>query len=157
MNTFATVAQNTKATTTRKAFSRDTTVSTFIAADAAIVWTLLTNASNYPRWNSTIPSIEGEIKGGEKIKLRSTLDEKRVFKLKVKDFKPEKLLVWGDGKGNRVFTISKEEGGLRVIMQQKIGGLMFPMYAKYIPSFDESFNQFISDLKNEAEAILETK
>ena len=38
-------------------------------------------------------------------------------------------------------------------MTERIGGLMFPMYAKYIPSFDESFNAFAADLKKEAELI----
>jgi hypothetical protein len=42
-------------------------------------------------------------------------------------------------------------------MTEKIGGLMFPMYAKYIPSFDESFEQFAADLKKEAEIINQTK
>lgn len=32
-------------------------------------------------------------------------------------------------------------------------GLMFPMYARYIPSFDASFDAFAADLKKEAEAI----
>jgi hypothetical protein len=30
---------------------------------------------------------------------------------------------------------------------------MFPMYAKYIPSFDASFDAFAADLKKEAELI----
>ena len=50
-----------KATTIRKTFSRETSVSTTIQADAGIVWALLTNASDYPRWNSTVVSIKGEI------------------------------------------------------------------------------------------------
>ena len=100
--------------------------------------------------------MEGEIKPGEKIKLKSTLDEKRIFKLKVKVFEPEKRMVWGNGQGNRVYTLTKNENGLTFTMTEKIGGLMFPMYAKYIPPFDESFEQFAVDLKKEAEAISET-
>lgn len=42
-------------------------------------------------------------------------------------------------------------------MTEKIGGLMFPMYAKMIPSFDQSFDQFASDLKKEAEKIMSAK
>jgi len=155
MTTTAVMAQ--KANTIKKTFSRETTVSINIDADASIVWTLLTNASDFPRWNSTVVSLEGEIKLGEKIQLKSTLDEKRTFKLKVKELEPEKKMVWGDGKGNRVYTITKNGNGVTFTMTEKIGGLMFPLYAKYIPPFNESFEQFAADLKKEAETISKTK
>lgn len=152
------MAQNGKATTTRKTFSRETAVSIDIKSDPAIVWKLLTNASDYPRWNSTVVSIEGNIAKDEKIRLKSTLDPKRTFKLKVKEFEPNKHLAWGDGKGTRNYTIkSTGNGTLTFAMDEKIGGLMFPMYAKYIPPFDKSFEQFAADLKKEAETIMATK
>ena len=157
MTTSIAVAQDGVATTTKTTFNRETTVSTTIAAEASIVWALLTNASDFPRWNSTITSLEGNIVLGGKIVLKSTLDEERSFKLKVKEFEKDQRMVWGDGKGNRVYTISKNNGGgVTFSMTEKIGGLMFPMYAKYIPSFDESFSQFAADLKKEAESIAST-
>ena len=152
------MAQSGKASTIKKTFSRETAVKIDIQADAPIIWTLLTHAADYPRWNTTITSLEGEIKLGEKIRLKSTLDEKRVFKLKVKEYEPEKRLVWGDGKGSRVYSLKPlDGGGIQFQMTEKIGGLMFPLYAKYIPSFDESFEQFAADLKKEAEAIQQAK
>lgn len=156
--TTSTMAQNGKAATFKTTFHRETSVRIDIKADAAIVWALLTKASDYPRWNSTVTSIEGKIALGEKIKLKSILDAKRTFKLKVKEFESEKRLVWGDGQGSRVYTITKNGNGtLTFSMTEKIGGLMFPMYAKMIPSFDQSFEQFASDLKNESEIIMNTK
>jgi uncharacterized protein YndB with AHSA1/START domain len=146
------------ATTVKTTFSRETSVSADIKADAAIVWALLTKASDYPRWNSTVTSLEGNIALGETIKLKSILDAKRTFKLKVKEFEPEKKLVWGDGQGNRVYTITKNgNGAVKFSMVEKIGGLMFPMYAKMIPPFDQSFDQFASDLKKESETIMNSK
>jgi uncharacterized protein YndB with AHSA1/START domain len=153
--TTATGASNGKATTVKTTFSRETSVSIQIKADAAIVWNLLTNASRYPKWNSTVTSIEGNIALGETIRLKSTLDAKRTFKLKVKEFEPEKRLVWGSGQGNRIYTITKNtDGSITFSMTEKIGGLMFPMYAKMIPPFDLSFEQFANDLKKEAERIM---
>jgi uncharacterized protein YndB with AHSA1/START domain len=147
-------AQATKAVTTKTTFHRETTVSAVIKADEAIVWALLTNASDYPRWNSTVTSIQGAIALGEKIVLKSTLDAKRSFKLKVKEFQPAKRLVWGDGKGQRTYTLANNgDGTITFTMHERIGGLMFPMYAKYIPSFDASFDAFVADLKKEAELI----
>jgi uncharacterized protein YndB with AHSA1/START domain len=156
--TTATLAQNGTATTIKTTFHRETSVSIQIKSDPAIVWALLTKASDYPRWNSTITSIEGNIALGEKIKLKSTLDAKRTFTLKVKEFEVEKKLVWGDGQGNRVYSIVKnEDGTVTFSMKEKIGGFMFPMYAKMIPPFDQSFEQFASDLKRESETIMNAK
>ncbi len=152
------VAQDGKATTVKETFNRETSVYINIKSNAAIIWTLLTHSADFSRWNSTVISIDGEIKLGEKILLKSVLDEKKVFKLKVKEFEIEKRMVWGDGKGSRVYTLIKnEDGSITFSMVEKIGGLMFPMYAKYIPSFDESFTQFAEDLKKEAELIHNTK
>jgi uncharacterized protein YndB with AHSA1/START domain len=151
-------AQDGKAQTVKGIFSRETAVQTTIKADPAIIWALLTNAADYPRWNTTVISIEGNIRQGEKIKLKSVLDTKRTFTVKVKEIQPEQRMVWGDSKGNRTYTLTKQ-GGENVFfeMREKIGGLMFPMYAKYIPPFDTVFEKFAADLKKEAETIQNTK
>jgi uncharacterized protein YndB with AHSA1/START domain len=144
---------NGKSTTIKQTFGRETSIGIDIHADPAIVWTLLTNAHDYARWNSTVISIEGDIRQGEQIKLKSTLDENRVFKLTVKEFVPEKRLIWGDRQGNRTYTITPNKSGVTFNMSEKIGGFMFPLYGRFIPSFDESFEQFAADLKSEAEII----
>lgn len=145
---------STSAQTTKTTFHRETSVRAVIKADEAIIWALLTNASDYPRWNSTVTSVQGNIALGEKIVLKSTLDAKRSFNLKVKEFEPSKRLVWGDGKGRRTYLLKNNgDGTVTFTMHERIGGLMFPMYAKYIPPFDESFDRFAADLKKEAELI----
>src|SRR5688572_13822653 len=100
-----------KASTTKKTFSRQTSISTIIQADPAIVWALLTHASDFPRWNSTVTSMKGEIREGGTVELKSILDEKQTFKLKVKEFVPEKRLVWGDAMGSRFYTLTRGDGG----------------------------------------------
>lgn len=157
MTTLSTMAQNGKATTQKKTFSRTTTISQTIHADPSIIWSLLTNASDYSRWNSTIVSIEGDIQKGEKIALKSTLDPERTFKLKVKEMISEQKLVWGDALGERTFTLEKKGDATVFTMTEKIGGLMFPLFANKIPSFDKSFEQFTVDLKKESEIISQSK
>ncbi len=146
------------AKTTKETFGRTTAVQTLIHADPAIVWALLTNASDFSRWNSTVVGIEGEIRLGETIKLKSTLDEKRTFKLKVKTFESKRRGVWGDGQGERL-DLLKQVGTqtIQFSMTERIGGLMFPLYGRFIPSFDASFEQFAADLKAEAEHIQQSR
>ncbi|MEM7039518.1 MAG: SRPBCC domain-containing protein [Bacteroidota bacterium] len=145
-------AQNGKAATTHKTFSRATSITETISAEPAVIWQILIDAADYPRWNSTIVSLEGKIQEGEKIRLKSTLDSSRTFKLKVKEMVPNQKLVWGDGLGKRTYTLEKKGNGTQFTMHEKIGGPMFPLFAKKIPSFDQSFEQFTADLKREAEA-----
>lgn len=153
-----TVTSNGKAVTTKKTFSRETAVSIDIQADKSIIWALLTNANDFPRWNSTLISIDGTIKQGEKIKLKAKLDPKREFKLTVKEFEADNRMVWGDAMGNRVFTIKSIGNNLtNFLMSEKIGGPLFPLFAKMIPPFDQAFEQYAKDLKNEAETISKTK
>ena len=150
-------ASNGKAVTSKTTFSRETSVSVNIEADAAIIWALLTNAADFPRWNSTVISITGKIQNGETIELKSTLDEKRTFKLKIKEFVPNQRLVWGDPMGSRIYSLEKAGKGTQFTMSEKIGGPLFPLFASMIPSFDESFDRFAADLKKEAETIQRSK
>lgn len=143
--------QNTKAKTTKKIFSRETSVSININAEASKVWELLTNPSDFPRWNSTVTSLDGKIALGEKLALKVKLDPKRTFKLKVKAFTPQKHMRWGDAMGNRDYTLTPIDGGVNFTMHEKIGGPLFPLFAGMIPDFDDAFNQYAADLKAEAE------
>jgi hypothetical protein len=152
------VIPNGKAITIKKFFSRETAISIDIQADKSIIWALLTNASDYQRWNSTVISINGSITKGGKIQLKSTLDPKRVFKLSVTEFEADSQLVWGDSMGKRVYTLKYiGNGQTNFSMIEKIGGPIFPLFAKMIPPFDKTFEQFASDLKNEAEEMSKTK
>lgn len=154
MTTINLSAQDGKATTLKNTFNRETSISIEIKTDAETIWNLLTDSESFSNWNSTITSLEGVIAKGEKLKLKSSLDETRTFKLKVKEFEPYKKMIWGDGKGNRIYTLTPNNNNtVTFSMVEKIGGLMFPMYAKYIPSFDETFEKFASDTKKEAERI----
>lgn len=152
-----------KASTTKTTFSRSTSVNIHIQAEPDIVWALLTNATDMARWNATVVSVEGTIAPGETIRLVSTLDSDRTFKLKITTFEPPHQLIWADGmapffRGVRTYTITPQpNGATQFTMHEKIGGLMFPMAAKHIPDFDASFEQYAADLKQEAEKIATEK
>lgn len=148
------VISNGKAVTEKKVFSRETAVSIDIQADKSVIWALLTNADDFPRWNSTVISINGNIAPGEKIKLKAKLDPKREFKLSVKEFDKDNRLVWGDAMGKRIYSLkSIGNNQTNFLMSEKIGGPLFPLFSKMIPSFDHAFEQFAHDLKKEAEII----
>ncbi len=121
------------------------------------IWSLLTNAKDFPRWNSTVKNIDGTISLGEKIQLRSTIAPKRIFKLKVSECIPEQTMVWRDGsapmfQGVRTYRLKpKSDGSTDFLMHEMFSGLMLPMIAKSLPDFGPTFETYAQDLKREAE------
>lgn len=140
------------AKTTKKMFSRETEVAIDIRARPQDVWSVLTNATEYPRWNTTVVSLDGQIALGERIQLKSVLDPKRTFKLKVLELEAPRRMVWGDAMGKRTYEITeKDSSTVTFSMREKIGGPLFPLFAGMIPPFDEVFDKFAADLKKKTE------
>ena len=146
-----------KASSSKSTFSRVCSVSTNIRAKPEVIWGLLTNAANIPKWNSTVISVEGNIKLGEKIALKSISDPKRTFNLKVDEFNPPNKLVWSDGaapmfRGVRTYTLTpKSDGTTDFNMTEVISGLLLLMIGGSLPDFKPVFEQYAADLKREAE------
>ncbi|WP_243075756.1 SRPBCC domain-containing protein [Microbacterium sp. SS28] len=134
-------------------FSQSTRITEHIRADSATVWRLLTTAEEYPRWNSTVVSMEGRIALGSKIKLVSTLDPSRTFSLKVEEFEPNERLTFGGAMLRRTCSLGGDAGGTRVEIVERIGGPIFPFIARMIPPLAENFERFTADLKRAAEAV----
>lgn len=149
---------NGRADKTKSAFRMDYTVGINIKAKPDKIWAIMTNAADFPRWNSTVKSMEGRIGLGETVKLVATIAPTRPFNLKVNEFVPEKRMVWGDKKTNpmfkgvRAYTLTpKSDGSTDFTMSEIYTGLMLPMIAGSLPDFRPTFEQYASDLKREAE------
>src|SRR5687767_4763430 len=64
---------NGRANKTKSAFRMEYSAGINIKAKPDRVWALMTNAADFPRWNSTVKSMEGKIGLGEVVKLIVTL------------------------------------------------------------------------------------
>lgn len=138
-------------------------ISRKIKAVPAKIWKLLTDAEDFPRWNSTVQNIEGKIEPEETIKLQATINPKRTFKIKISEFEPNKKMIWQDGfapmfQGVRTFTLTdNHDGTTSFSMVEVFSGLMLPVIARSLPDFAPVFEQYVSDLKKEAESNLPQK
>jgi len=145
-----------QATTSKTLFRMQVGVQINVKAPPERIWALLTNAQQFPTWNSTITSIDGKIAPGETIRLKSTSSE-RIFKLKVARFEPNAHMLWQDGaapmfKGERRFTLTpKGSGSTEFAMEESFSGLMLPMIARSLPDFRPIFERYAADLKAAAE------
>jgi len=152
------IAINGRANKMKSAFRMEYSAGINIKAKTDKVWALMTNASDFPRWNSTVKSMEGKIGMGEIVKLVATIAPTRSFNLKVIEFVPERRMVWTDEKTNplfkgvRTYTLSpKADSSTDFTMSEVYTGLMLPMIAGSLPDFRPPFEQYVADLKREAE------
>jgi len=131
-------------------------VTTNIRANAKRIWSLLTDAKNFPRWNSTVVSIEGEIQEGARLRLRVP-GTARTFSPNVSGIVPNQRMVWTGGfaplfKGVRTFELNPCDGGsTEFTMNERFSGLMLPLVRGSFPDFGPVFTRYANDLKNEAE------
>jgi hypothetical protein len=143
-------------TETRGFFWMTCAVAVNIQADAHAVWRLLTDAQGFPRWNSTVTSIEGEIRDGARLRLRVPGSE-RVFTPVVSEVVPGARMTWTGGvagvfKGVRVFTLTpRRDGSTDFTMEEWFSGVMLPIVSRWLPVFGVIFEQYAHDLKRESE------
>jgi len=146
-----------KAMKTKTAFRMECGVAVNVRAKPGAVWALLTNAAEFPRWNSTVTRIVGEIALGQKLALEVPAAPGRVFKPKVTELEPERRMVWSDGaapmfKGVRTFTLTpKGDGTTDFSMVEVFSGVMLPLIKGSLPDFGPPFETYAGDLKREAE------
>ena len=120
------------------------------------IWSLLTDAKNFPRWNSTVSSIEGRISEGEQLQVRVP-GSNRVLKPKVSGVRLNERMTWSGGvapifKGVRTFNlISRKSGSTDFVMEERFSGLMLPFIKTSLPDFGPVFASYANDLKREAE------
>jgi uncharacterized protein YndB with AHSA1/START domain len=138
--------------------ARSYRVSRTINAPVTVVWSLLTDASSYARWNRAVVSIEGPIAEGNSIRLVSIADPKRTFTLKVVEMRAPNHMVWADGMplglftGRRTYTIDESAGGgCEFTMVEAFTGPLAGLITKAIPDLTESFDIFADGLAAAAE------
>ena len=147
-----------KAHQSKSTFRRECGVGINIKAKPDRIWDLLTSAADFPRWNSTVESVDGQIALGNMIQLKVKVAPGRVFKLKVSGWTPGQEMVWRDGaapmfQGVRTYTLSpKGDGSTDFSMVEVLSGLMMPMIGGSLPDFGPSFETYAADLKREAES-----
>ena len=143
-------------TQSHRVLSMSCRVELTIRARAATLWRLLTNAKDFPRWNSTVTSVEGQIREGEQLRVRVPGTD-RVFTPRVSDVVPDQRMTWTGGfspvfKGVRTFELrSGPDGSTDFVMEERFSGLMLPLVKRSMPDFGPVFERYASDLKQRAE------
>jgi len=140
----------------RGTFSLACRVNVNVRASAARIWALLTDAQAYPRWNSTVARIEGEIREGATLRVHAPGTD-RTFTPRVSNMVDCERMTWTGGfmpvfKGVRTFELrSNGDNSVEFIMAERFSGLMLLLVKQSLPDFGPIFAQYARDLKREAE------
>ena len=132
-----------------------------IQAAPETIWQILTDALDYPSWNTTVAKVEGRIALGEKITVHVKLAPGRAFPVKVVVFDAPRRMVWrsrmplGLFKGERTYDLrSLGAGEVEFTMRESFTGFLAPLIAKSIPDLQPAFDAFAACLKARAERNL---
>ena len=132
--------------------------SIMIRSTAERVWGILTDASAWTQWNTTIEKIEGRIAPGEKVKVYTKISPGRAFPITVSELSPNHRMVWSGGmplglfKGQRTYTLSPHGAEVEFVMEEIFTGLLAPLIGKSIPDMQPVFDEFAAALKKRAES-----
>ena len=147
-----------RARQSRTTFRRECSVAVEIQAPVERVWTVLTDADDMARWNSTLTNVEGPIELGSTVKMRVPEAPDRTFKPKVTRFEPNSEMEWREGNsvmflGVRTYSLTPSADGRATAfrMTEVFTGLMLPMIGGRLPDFGPIFERYAADLKTEAE------
>jgi hypothetical protein len=132
---------------------------TIIDATPGQVWPVLADTSSWADWDSGVLGVEGEAAKGNRIKIRSALNPKRAYPVKVIELEPNRRMAWLGGvplglfKGVRTYTLTPEgEGRTRFAMREEFTGPRLPLIWRTMPEMSDSFRQFAHGLKEGVEA-----
>jgi hypothetical protein len=132
-------------TKARGAFSMGCCVELNISANPATIWNVLTDAEGFPRWNSTVTAVEGQIREGERLRLHVPGTDRTT---------------WTGGfapifKGVRTFELRpRNDGSTDFAMKERFSGVILPLVKGSMPDFGPVFERYASDLKREAEGAV---
>ncbi len=140
----------------RRMFSLTCRVEMDLRASVERTWAVLTDAKAFPRWNSTVAKIEGEIREGARLRVHAP-GTTRVFTPVVTGVVPNERMTWTGGflpifKGVRTFELRPHaDGSSRFAMAERFSGLLLPFVKRSLPDFGPIFLRYASDLRREAE------
>jgi hypothetical protein len=143
-------------TQSHHAFSLTCTVEVTIQAKPWVVWTLLTDAAGFPRWNSTVTGIDGQIREGARLRLHVPGTD-RTFTPTVSGLVAPERMTWTGGlapifQGVRTFALTpRSDGSTDFTMKESFSGLILPLVKRSLPDFGPVFERYANDLKQEAE------
>ena len=129
---------------------------TLINARMSTVWDIITDSGNYTVWKSGITDIEGEVRNGSIIRVRTSTGGNRLYRIRVEQI-PGQVMTWTGGlplglyKNIRTFTLSNREESTHLRVSEDNTGPLAGFLATPAHDRQRSVNEYLQAVKARAE------
>jgi hypothetical protein len=129
-----------------------------INARTSTVWDIITDADNYTVWDSGITHIDGEMRDGSVVRIRTLSGGNRSFRLRVEQT-PGEAMSWtwrlplGLFKAVRTFTLIPESGMTHLSVRDDFTGPLSGLLSRNSSDRDRALSDYVSAVKHRAEIM----
>ena len=129
-----------------------------INARASTVWDVITDAGNLTVWESGITAIDGELRNGGTIRIKTSDAGGRSLRLRVQQM-PGEVMTWTSGlplgllKRIRTFALSPEAGLTRLTVQEEVSGPLAGFIGNARQDPAQTLNDFVRAVTSRAELL----
>lgn len=129
-----------------------------INARASTVWEVITDAGNLTVWESGITAIDGELRNGGIIRIKTADAGERNLRLRVRQL-PGEVMTWTSSlplgllKRVRTFTLSPQAGRTRLVVKEQVSGPLAGLPGNTRPDTAHTLNEYVNAVMNRAELL----
>jgi hypothetical protein len=129
-----------------------------INARASTVWEIITDTGNLTVWESGITAIDGELRNGGTIRIKTTDARGRSLRLRVQQM-PGEVMTWtsslplGLFKRIRTFTLSPRAGLTHLKVKEEVSGLLAALLGNTRPDTARTLNDYVHAVTKRAELL----
>jgi hypothetical protein len=129
-----------------------------IYARSSTVWDIITDASNFTVWDSGITRVDGQVRNGSTIRVRTGIGGNRTFRLRVRQV-PGEAMTWTGGlplglfTGVRTFTLSPQGGKTHLRVREDFSGPLLGLVGRTMPDMGQDCTGCVNAVKERAELI----
>jgi len=116
------------------------------------VWKKISSVKEIRSWDSMIIEIDGEIKNGGRVSLRSSISPEQKFKLKISDLIPNHQMTWSSGmyplfRGVRQYKLNGKGGRTELLVEEVFDGWLLRLMKNKLPDCETLFGTYARDLR----------
>lgn len=129
-----------------------------INARSSTVWEVITDADNFTVWESGIIAVDGELRNGGTIRIKTTDPGRRSLRLRVQQM-PGEVMTWTDAlpfgliRRIRTFTLSPRTGLTHLTVKEEVSGPLVRLLGSARSDTAQTLNDYVNAVRRRAELL----
>ena len=129
-----------------------------INARASTVWEVITDTGNLTVWESGITAIDGELRNGGTIRIKTTDAGGRSLRLRVRQM-PGEVMTWTSSlplgllRRTRTFTLAPQAGRTHLKVKEEVNGPLAGLLGRTRPDTGRILNDYVHAVTKRSELL----